>query len=55
MKRNPILPPNFMLGYVIAAPNLQNYVSQGRRGLLTSKFIPRLNVSEAKDLKNVGK
>ncbi|WP_275941824.1 hypothetical protein [Nostoc sp. UIC 10630] len=25
MKRNPTLPPNFMLGYAIAAPNLQNY------------------------------
>ncbi|QFS45457.1 hypothetical protein GXM_02934 [Nostoc sphaeroides CCNUC1] len=33
MKRNPTLPPNFMLGYAIAAPNLQNYASQGRRGL----------------------
>ncbi|MHC5856186.1 hypothetical protein [Nostoc sp.] len=33
MKRNPTLPPNFMLGYAIAAPNLQNYGSQGRRGL----------------------
>ncbi|MEH1951079.1 MAG: hypothetical protein V7K77_29620 [Nostoc sp.] len=33
MKRNPTLPPNFMLGYAIAAPNLQNYCSQGRRGL----------------------
>ncbi|MDZ7966046.1 MAG: hypothetical protein RM368_13875 [Nostoc sp. DedSLP03] len=27
MKRNPTLPPNFMLGYAIAAPNLQNYYS----------------------------
>ncbi|MEH1922967.1 hypothetical protein [Nostoc sp.] len=34
MKRNPTLPPNFMLGYAIAAPNLQNYSSQGRRGLV---------------------
>ncbi|MEH1825590.1 MAG: hypothetical protein V7L22_09530 [Nostoc sp.] len=34
MKRNPTLPPNFMLGYAIAAPNLQNYGSQGRRGLV---------------------
>ncbi|MEH1767668.1 MAG: hypothetical protein V7L27_27350 [Nostoc sp.] len=33
MKRNPTLPPNFMLGYAIAAPNLQNYGSQSRRGL----------------------
>ncbi|WP_448266268.1 hypothetical protein [Nostoc sp. DSM 114159] len=33
MKRNPTLPPNFMLGYAIAAPNLQNYGFQGRRGL----------------------
>ncbi|MBC1221921.1 hypothetical protein GNF10_05235 [Nostoc sp. UCD121] len=33
MKRNPTLPPNFMLGYAIAAPNLQNYGSQGRRCL----------------------
>ncbi|MEH2426696.1 MAG: hypothetical protein V7K26_04210 [Nostoc sp.] len=33
MKRNPTLPPNFMLGYAIAAPNLQNYGSQGRQGL----------------------
>ncbi|MEH1948873.1 MAG: hypothetical protein V7K77_18255 [Nostoc sp.] len=33
MKRNPTLPPNFMLGYAITAPNLQNYGSQGRRGL----------------------
>ncbi|MBC1299862.1 hypothetical protein GNF11_34230 [Nostoc sp. UCD122] len=33
MKRNPTLPPNFMLGYAIAAPNLHNYGSQGRRGL----------------------
>ncbi|MBC1218629.1 hypothetical protein GNF10_25240 [Nostoc sp. UCD121] len=24
MKRNPTLPPNFMLGYANAAPNLQN-------------------------------
>ncbi|MBC1224834.1 hypothetical protein GNF09_34200 [Nostoc sp. UCD120] len=37
MKCNPTLPPNFMLGYVNAAPNLQNYGSQGRRGL--SKII----------------
>ncbi|MEH2088400.1 hypothetical protein [Nostoc sp.] len=35
MKRNPTLPPNFMLGYAIAPPNLQNYGSQGRRGLAT--------------------
>ncbi|MEH2035091.1 hypothetical protein [Nostoc sp.] len=34
MKRNPTLPPNFMLGYAIAAPNLQNYGSQGRQGLI---------------------
>ncbi|MEH2086076.1 hypothetical protein [Nostoc sp.] len=34
MKRNPTLPPNFMLGYAIAAPNLQNYGSQGRQGLV---------------------
>ncbi|MDZ7967047.1 MAG: hypothetical protein RM368_19075 [Nostoc sp. DedSLP03] len=33
MKRNPTLPPNFMSGYAIAAPNLQNYSSQGRQGL----------------------
>ncbi|MEH1869764.1 MAG: hypothetical protein V7K69_32860 [Nostoc sp.] len=33
MKRNPTLPPNFMLGYAKAAPSLQNYSSQGRRGL----------------------
>jgi hypothetical protein len=33
VKRNPTLPPNFMLGYAIAAPNLQNYGFQGRRGL----------------------
>ncbi|WP_179064237.1 hypothetical protein [Nostoc sp. C052] len=33
MKRNPTLPPNFMLGYAMAAPNLQNYGSQGRRDL----------------------
>ncbi|WP_221644651.1 hypothetical protein, partial [Nostoc sp. UCD121] len=33
VKRNPTLPPNFMLGYAIAAPNLQNYGSQCRRGL----------------------
>ncbi|MEH2028410.1 MAG: hypothetical protein V7K67_01795 [Nostoc sp.] len=26
MKRNPTLPPNFMLGYAIAAPNRQNYL-----------------------------
>ncbi|QMS91953.1 hypothetical protein HUN01_31750 [Nostoc edaphicum CCNP1411] len=37
MKRNPTLPPNFMLGYAIAAPNLQNYGSQGRRGLTSKK------------------
>ncbi|MEH1851570.1 MAG: hypothetical protein V7L11_07755 [Nostoc sp.] len=37
MKRNPTLPPNFMLGYAIAAPNLQNYGSQGRRGLVDLK------------------
>ncbi|MEA5622764.1 hypothetical protein [Nostoc sp. UHCC 0251] len=36
MKRNPTLPPNFMLGYAIAAPNLQNYGSQGRRGFVTA-------------------
>ncbi|WP_265578538.1 hypothetical protein [Nostoc sp. LEGE 12447] len=34
MKRNTTLPPNFMLGYAIAAPNRQNYGSQGRRGLI---------------------
>ncbi|WP_260446269.1 hypothetical protein [Nostoc sp. UCD121] len=33
MKRNPTLPPNFMLGYAKASPNLQNYASQGRRSL----------------------
>ncbi|MBC1221534.1 hypothetical protein GNF10_06080 [Nostoc sp. UCD121] len=33
MKRNPTLPPNFILGYANAAPNLQNYGSQGRRCL----------------------
>ncbi|MBC1221510.1 hypothetical protein GNF10_11770 [Nostoc sp. UCD121] len=27
MNRNPTLPPNFMLGYANAAPNLQNYGS----------------------------
>ncbi|MEH2055245.1 MAG: hypothetical protein V7K97_03510 [Nostoc sp.] len=37
MKRNPTLPANFMLGYAIAAPNLQNYGSQGRRGLVASE------------------
>ncbi|MBE8997999.1 hypothetical protein G1O98_26110 [Nostoc sp. UIC10630] len=36
MKRNPTLPPNLMLGYAIAATNLQNYGSQGRRGLYTN-------------------
>ncbi|MEH1769834.1 hypothetical protein [Nostoc sp.] len=36
MKRNPTLSPNFMLGYAIAAPNLQNYGSQGRRGLIAN-------------------
>ncbi|WP_292706752.1 hypothetical protein [Nostoc sp. NMS2] len=30
MKRNPTLSPNFMLGYAIAAPNLQNYFFVGR-------------------------
>ncbi|WP_265576443.1 hypothetical protein [Nostoc sp. LEGE 12450] len=39
MKRNPTLPPNFMLGYAKAAPNLQNYGSQGRRGLDVKGFI----------------
>ncbi|MEH1866938.1 MAG: hypothetical protein V7K69_18280 [Nostoc sp.] len=34
MKRNPTLPLNFILDYAIAAPNLQNYDSQGRRGLI---------------------
>ncbi|WP_260446277.1 MULTISPECIES: hypothetical protein [unclassified Nostoc] len=32
----------FMLGYANAAPNLQNYGSQGRRGLITgdmTKFL----------------
>jgi hypothetical protein len=28
----------FMLGYAIAAPNLQNYGSQGRRGLVISLY-----------------
>ncbi|WP_207794511.1 hypothetical protein, partial [Nostoc sp. UIC 10630] len=36
VKRNPTLPPNLMLGYAIAATNLQNYGSQGRRGLYTN-------------------
>jgi hypothetical protein len=27
-----------MLGYAIAAPNLQNYGSQGRRGLTSKLF-----------------
>ncbi|WP_292706922.1 MULTISPECIES: hypothetical protein [unclassified Nostoc] len=40
MKRNPTLSPNFMLGYAIAAPNLQNYGSQGRRGSVA--FLIRL-------------
>ncbi len=39
MKRNPTLPPNFMLGYAIAAPNLQNYGFQGRRGLTEYKLL----------------
>ncbi|WP_179065289.1 hypothetical protein [Nostoc sp. C052] len=38
MKRNPTLPPNFILGYAIAAPNLQNYGSQGRQGLKKFNF-----------------
>ncbi|WP_292875261.1 hypothetical protein [Nostoc sp. NMS1] len=38
MKRNPTLSPNFMLGYAIAAPNLQNYGSQGRRGLDENRY-----------------
>ncbi|MEH1766821.1 hypothetical protein [Nostoc sp.] len=42
MKRNPTLPPNFMLGYAIAAPNLQNYGSQGRRGLTSNAQCPTI-------------
>ncbi|MEH1947444.1 MAG: hypothetical protein V7K77_10880 [Nostoc sp.] len=33
MKRNPTLPPNFMLGYAIAAPNLQNYYISQSQGI----------------------
>ncbi|MEH2152740.1 MAG: hypothetical protein V7K66_00270 [Nostoc sp.] len=42
VSRNPTLPPNFMLGYAIAAPNLQNYGSQGRRGLKSYLLSVRL-------------
>ncbi|WP_448275061.1 hypothetical protein [Nostoc sp. DSM 114160] len=50
MKRNPTLPPNFMLGYAIAAPNLQNYGFQNRRGLISqsSQYRHQSGVSTTK-------
>ncbi len=42
MKRNPTLPPNFMLGYAIAAPDPENYGSQGRRGLYTNILLKKI-------------
>ncbi|MBD2509990.1 hypothetical protein H6G91_22280 [Nostoc muscorum FACHB-395] len=35
----------FMLSYAIAAPNLQNYGSQGRRGLYGENQLKPLNIS----------
>ncbi|MEH1767911.1 hypothetical protein [Nostoc sp.] len=55
MKRNPTLPPNFMLGYAIAAPNLQNYGFQGRRGLVfyLQKYAPGQAAAHHEQLQSI--
>ncbi|MGV0105294.1 P450 cytochrome [Nostoc sp. DSM 114160] len=51
MKRNPTLPLNFMLGYAIAAPNLQNYGSHFMRRIIIG-VMGRGENATANDLQN---